>query len=297
MKIVVTGSLGHISKPLTEELVQNGHVVTVISRKAEKQAEIEAIGATAAIGLMEDVEFLTSAFAGMDAAYCMLPPIDFFNHEIDLKSYQENITQNYIRAIRQSNIKRVVFLSTVGAHSDKNSGILNFVHEIEQMVGTLAPDVSITFMRPVGFYYNLFAHVNTIKTQAAIISNYGGDDIVACVSPFDIASATAEELVRKPEGISVRYVASDELSCSEIVTILGKAIGKPDLQWVKISDEKMLEILLSTGMQPELAKGFVEMNAAIHNGLLFEDYYKNKPVLGKVKVADFAKEFAAVYNQ
>ena len=37
MKIVVTGSLGHIGKPLTEELVQKGHSVTVISSKAEKQ--------------------------------------------------------------------------------------------------------------------------------------------------------------------------------------------------------------------------------------------------------------------
>jgi nucleoside-diphosphate-sugar epimerase len=31
MKIVVTGSLGNISKPLTKELVQKKHSVTVIS--------------------------------------------------------------------------------------------------------------------------------------------------------------------------------------------------------------------------------------------------------------------------
>ncbi len=64
MKIIVTGSLGHISKPLTEELVQKGHTVTVISSKPEKQAAIEALGATAAIGSVEDVSFLTTTFAG-----------------------------------------------------------------------------------------------------------------------------------------------------------------------------------------------------------------------------------------
>jgi len=28
-----------------------------------------------------------------------------------------------------------------------------------------------------------------------------------------------------------------------------------------------------------------------------EDYYRNKPVLGKIKATDFAKEFAAAYNK
>src|SRR6185312_1030183 len=54
MNIVLTGSLGHISKPLTQILVQKGHSVTVISSKAERQKDIEALGAKVAIGTMED---------------------------------------------------------------------------------------------------------------------------------------------------------------------------------------------------------------------------------------------------
>ena len=64
MNIVLTGSLGHISKPLTKILVQNGHSVTVISSKAERQKDIEALGAKVAVGTMEDVEFLTKTFRG-----------------------------------------------------------------------------------------------------------------------------------------------------------------------------------------------------------------------------------------
>lgn len=37
MKVIVTGSLGNISKPLTKELLQKGHTVTVISSDPEKQ--------------------------------------------------------------------------------------------------------------------------------------------------------------------------------------------------------------------------------------------------------------------
>ncbi len=45
MKIILTGSLGNISKPLTKYLVGKGNTVTVISSKAERQKEIEALGA------------------------------------------------------------------------------------------------------------------------------------------------------------------------------------------------------------------------------------------------------------
>lgn len=50
MKIIVTGSLGHISKPLAEKLLQQGHGVTVVSSNPERQQEIEALGARATIG-------------------------------------------------------------------------------------------------------------------------------------------------------------------------------------------------------------------------------------------------------
>jgi NAD(P)H dehydrogenase (quinone) len=43
MKIVVTGSLGNISKPLTKLLVEKGHSVTVISSDPRKQSAIEAL--------------------------------------------------------------------------------------------------------------------------------------------------------------------------------------------------------------------------------------------------------------
>jgi len=39
------------------------------------------------------------------------------------------------------------------------------------------------------------------------------------------------------------------------------------------------------------------MNAATHTGKLYEDYYKNRPTLGKVKLKDFVKEFAIAYHQ
>ncbi|WP_332369140.1 SDR family oxidoreductase [Spirosoma telluris] len=165
MKIVVTGSLGHISKPLTEKLVQKGHTVTVISSQPERQSAIETLGATAAIGSIEDVDFLTATFTGADAVYCMVPPGNPFDHSHDVIASVGRLATNYVQAILQSGVKHVVYLSSIGAHTDKGNGILLFHYNAEHILQTLPSDVAIAFMRPVGFYYNLLSFVHTIKTQ------------------------------------------------------------------------------------------------------------------------------------
>lgn len=296
MKIIVTGSLGNISKPLATELVQKGHQVTVISSKPEKQTEIEALGATAAIGSVKDVAFLTSTFRGADAIYCMEPTGDYFDPDFDLIAEVREVCDAYAQAIRESDVKRVIHLSSIGAHMNKGNGILAFHYVAEQIFNSLPSDVSIIFMRPVGFYYNLFAFIPTIKAQGVIASNHG-DEKDPWVSPLDIAATIAEDIVKPFEGRRVKYIASEELTGGEVASILGKAIGKPDLQWIVISDEQSLNGLLVIGMNNKIAGGLVEMNASRRGGVLYEDYYRNKPELGKVKMEDFAKEFAAVYYQ
>src|SRR6185503_19700232 len=123
-------------------------------------------------------------------------------------------------------------LSSIGAHTDKGNGILAFFYNMETNLKKLPSDVAITFLRPGGFYYNLLRFVNTIKTQGVIVSNYGADDILPWVSPIDIATAAAEELVTPFAGRKVRYVVSEELACNETACILGASIGKPDLKWI-----------------------------------------------------------------
>ncbi|WP_316786971.1 NAD(P)H-binding protein [Pedobacter frigiditerrae] len=298
MKIIVTGSLGHISKPLTQELVQKGHSVTVISSHIDRKKEIEDLGAVAAIGSLENVDFLTATFTGADAVYTMVPPNNYFDPNLDLFAYYVRLGKNYRQAIDAAGVKRVVNLSTIGGHLSKGSGILIGAHHVQLILDELPEEVSITHLRPTSFFYNLYAYLEMIKSIGLIATNYGAEDMIPWVSPIDIASAVAEELTTPFSGRKIRYVASEELSGNESAAIIGEAIGKPDLKWVLTSDEDALNGLLSIGMNAKIAEGLVEMYSALHTGLLAEDYYKNKPaVMGKVKLKDFAKEFAVTYHQ
>jgi len=320
MAYVVTGSLGNISKPLTKELVQKGHTVTVISSKPEKQAAIEALGAAAAIGTLEDVKFLTATFTGADAVYCMLPPFDYFDRNLDIMTATRKLVGNYAQAIRESGVKNVVHLSSVGAHLEKGNGVLAFHNLAERILRELPSDVVLKHMRPVGFYNNLYDFKDMVKGKGflglfltlrysgfikmitgktgVIAANYGAEDKTPWVSPIDIAAAIAEELTTPFVERKVRYVASEELTCNEIAKTLGEAVGKPYLKWALMSDKDMLGGLKMFGIPLSRAQGIVEMNAGIHSGLIDEDYYRNRPkVMGKVKMKDFAKEFAAAFNQ
>ncbi|WP_205624310.1 hypothetical protein [Dyadobacter crusticola] len=152
-------------------------------------------------------------------------------------------------------------------------------------------------MRPVGFYTNLYKFIASIKSQSAIIQTYGGDQKEPWVSPLDIAAVVAEEMEKPFNGRSVHYLASEELSPNEIAKTIGEAIGMPDLEWQVIPREKMLQQMLDAGMNEWIANGMVQMQAAQQNGSLYEDFYRNKPTWGQVKLADFAKEFALTYHK
>lgn len=297
MKITITGSLGNISKPLAKALIKEGHQITVIASSSERKSEIENLGAQAAIGSVNDINFLTQTFTGADAVYCMIPRANYFDQNLDLDAFTRTIGNNYAEAISKSGVKRVVFLSSIGAHLEQGSGIIQRYNEIEAVLNRLS-NVSITFMRPTSFYYNLLAYIPMIKNQRVIAANYGADQLIPWVSPNDIAKAIAEELTTPLDGKKIRYVASEEVTGDQTTKILGDVIGNPDLKWQLISDEETLNGLIAVGMQPKIAQGLVEMYAALYSGLLGEDYYRNRPaVLGKTKLGDYAKEFASIFNQ
>lgn len=297
MKLTLTGSLGNIGKPLTKILVAKGHSVTVISSNREKQHEIASLGAIPAIGNLEDSNFLASAFTDAEAVYAMEPPVNFFDHKLDVRSYYSHLGENFVSAILKAKVGHVVHLSSIGGDMKEGNGILTFHHLVETIMQSLPKHISLMHIRPLAFYYNLLGFIPGIKKAGKITANYGGPDTISWASPFDIAEAIAEELVSSKSRRVVRYVVSDELTCTKTASILGAAIGKPDLRWDVIVDNEMQTRLEGIGMAPHLAAGLVEMNAAMHSGTLFEDYQKNKPTaFGNVKMTDYAQEFAKQFN-
>ncbi len=295
MNYVINGGAGNTAKPIALALLKAGHRVTVIGRNEKNLAELVAAGAKAAIGSVEDADFLAKTFAGADAVYTMVPP----NHNpADWKAYIGSIGKNFAAAIAANGIRYVVNLSSVGADQPDGCGPVSGLYRVEQALNGLT-GVHIKHLRPSYFYQNLYANLGLIKTMGIMGSNFSaGEAEFAIVDPADIAEVAIEELLSLSfTGKSIRYIASDEVSTDQIANLIGSAIGKPDLQWVAFSDEQALGGMLQAGLSEEVAKNYVEMGAAIRSGKLMEDYHKQKPpVTGKIKLSAFAETFAQAYR-
>jgi uncharacterized protein YbjT (DUF2867 family) len=295
MKYTITGGAGNISKPLVLQLLKAGHQVTVIGRNADNLKELSDAGATPAIGSVEDVAFLTEAFAGADAVYTMIPPVHIVT---DWKAHIEQIGKNYTAAIKAAGVKYVVNLSSVGAHLPDGVGPVSGLYRAEKALNTLA-GTHIKHLRPPYFYNNLLGNIGMIKGMDIIGANFSAaENKFPIVAPIDIADVAIEELLNLDfTGHSVRYLASDEVSTDQIATVLGNAVGKPGLTWVEFTDEQAVGGMIQAGLPEEIAKNYAEMNHSIKTGAMAEDYFKNRPtVFGKIKLEDFAQTFANVYN-
>lgn len=293
MKIIITGSLGNVAKPLAQQLITEGHDITVISSNESKKNEIESLGAKAAIGSITDLDFLNKTFEGAEAVFAMTPPN---MGGVNIVEETANAGKNYAEAIRKANVKRLVMLSSVGAASPIETGPIKGLHRIEKFYNELE-NTSVTLLRAGYFYINFFNDIPLVKNAGIIGGNFPENASIPLVHPTDIAKAAAEELVKNSDSKNIRYIVSDVRTPSDFATILGSAVGKPELPWVEFTDEEYLNGALQGGLPQEMAELYTEMGKGMRTGVVQADFIEHgSPVSGGVKLEEFAKEFAVQFN-
>jgi len=296
MKITITGSLGNISRPLVAQLTGKANEVTVISRSSDKVSEIEGLGAKAAIGDVSDADFLVRTFSGSDVVYLMIPPS--YQAE-DMIGYIAETGKKYADAIAKSGVKRVVVLSSMGAHLPVGNGPLSGLALAEKHYAQL-PGVEITYLRPGAFYVNYLAQIGLVKNFGIVGDNSAPDSRFLITHPADIADVAADAILDPKPGKTMRYIVSEELTNENIASFLGKSIGKPDLKWVQFDNDQYRQGLLQNGFSSSAAQAFIEMGEAFREGRAWEEADKNPDqiVRGKRSFEDFASEvFAPAFNR
>ncbi|MCQ9640086.1 NAD(P)H-binding protein [Chryseobacterium sp. WG14] len=292
MKIIITGSLGNVAKPLAQQLVNEGHNVTVISSNEARKQNIESLGAVPAIGSITDIDFLSKTFEGADAVFVMTPPAISENNIVD---NTVDAGKNYAEALKKANVKRAVMLSSVGAESPVETGPIKGLHQIEKLYQEVE-NTSFTFLRAGYFYTNFFNDIPLIQNAGIIGGNYPANTEVPLVHPNDIANAAAEELVKNGNGNSIRYIVSDSRKASDFAKVLGTSIEKPELPWIEFSDEDSFNGMLQAGLPQDMAELYTEMGRGIRTGIVQKDFMDHgSPVTGKTKLEDFAKEFSSKF--
>jgi uncharacterized protein YbjT (DUF2867 family) len=255
--IAVIGATGHTGKVVVDQLLDRGERVRAIARSADKLQPLVARGAEAAAGDITDAAFLTNAFRGADAAYVMVPP-DY--QAADYFGRYARITDSIARAIEQTGVPAVVFLSSIGGDQPDGTGPIVGLHRSEARLRQI-PNVNLLILRPGFFYENVFGNLPIIQHTGVNGGAFAPDVAMPAIASHDIGVAAAEALLaRNFTGATVRELHGPrDLTWRELTTILGQKIGKPDLQYVQFPDEDVVKGLVQAGFTEQLGRLFVEM--------------------------------------
>jgi uncharacterized protein YbjT (DUF2867 family) len=294
---VITGATGNTGKIVAQTLLKSGKAVTVVGRSEQKLKPLLEMGATLAVGNLEESEFLTKSFEGATAVYALIPP-NF--QAANFRSYQNAVGNAIVNAVKNSGIKYVVSLSSLGAHLPEGSGVLKGLYDFEQAMAALS-QVNAVHLRAGFFMENFFGMLGTIK-HAGVLGGFPirGDIEVPMIATQDIGEIAARYLLSLnfKGQIAVSVANSERLTLSQAATIIGQAIGKPDLKYVQFQYEQAKAGMIQMGASQSLADAYEEFSQMMNER--YDEYRSDYKLLpentGRINLREFAAYLAGAYQ-
>jgi uncharacterized protein YbjT (DUF2867 family) len=261
--IVVTGATGKTGSIITELLLEKGEKVRAIGRSSERLKRFRDKGAEIEAGDQSDPIFLTRAFSNADSAYLLIPPK--FD-ALDIRVFYNTMGEAVVAAIKDSGVKKVVFLSSIGAELEYGTGPVTGLHDVEEKLKWLI-GVDVAILRPGYFMENTLGTIPLIKNQRINGGSMVSNAPVTMIATRDIAVEAAKLLAEKAFlGLSVIDLFGDRLTYAEATRHIGAAIGIPDLPYVQSSDEDAVAAFRKMGLSENVALSYVELSRAISAG-------------------------------
>ncbi|HET9870370.1 MAG TPA: NmrA family NAD(P)-binding protein [bacterium] len=291
----VMGATGHIGRVVAEQLLAKGHAVRALGRDEKKLSALKAKGAQAVTGAFDDAAALTALFNGVDGAFLMTPPS--YDAE-SLSDAQDRVGEAVVKALSATGLKYAVNLSSVGAELPSGSGPITGLYRQEQRLAKLG-GLNLVNLRPTAFMENSFFAIPVIKAYGVFGAAAPADYPLPTVATRDIAAKVVEFL----EALSFQgqrffdLTGPREYTQTELVKVLGAAIGKPDLKYQQTPLDQIKAGMLGMGMRPKTVDLMIEMYGAGNAGKLHPNQELTAEHRGSTTLEQFAPAFAAAYQQ
>ena len=263
MKIVVNTPNGHIGRSVTQQLLNLGEDVVVISRQADKVAHFVDVGAKLVQGSIDEPAVLDEAFAAADGLFWLTPPaLD----RPDFLVWAKQTGQAAAESAKRHGIQRIVVISSIGAQHEHGLGPIGCMGAIETAFSTAAP--SVTVLRAGSFMENYLMSVGTLASVSTIFGPYPADRKMPVVATRDIADKAVEHL-RNTTETGFRKVGvhgPQDLSPGEAAAIIGEGIGR-SVRYVEVSVDQAKQAMIQNGLPPQAADLLGEMYTGFLQGL------------------------------
>jgi uncharacterized protein YbjT (DUF2867 family) len=264
--IVVTGATGRTGRVVAETLLAKGEKVRVVGRDAKKLGALVERGAEAFVGNVEDAASMSSAFEGATSVYLVLPE-DLSQQ--DLRAHQERVSSAYARAIGDAGVRFVVDLSSIGAQHAEKTGPIVGLHNHEQKLDRV-PGLNVLHLRAAYFMENLFLSMEPLRSMGMLPGGMRADVPMPWIATRDIGAYAAKRLATRDfSGSSIQELHGQrDISMKEGASIVGKAIGKPDLAYVQVPNMMLAAALLEMGIPKKTTELVMEMWNGANAGLI-----------------------------
>jgi uncharacterized protein YbjT (DUF2867 family) len=294
--IVVTGATGRTGRTAAKALLARGEKVRVVSRDAKKLAPFVELGAESFVGNVEDVDSMTEAFTGASAVYLVLPE-DIAQQ--DLRAHQERVSDSYTTVIANVHVRFAVNLSSIGAQHAKNTGPIVGLHNQEEKLNRVA-GLNVLHLRAAYFMENLFMSIAPLRSMGALPGGMRAEVPMPWIATQDIGAYAATRLAAHDfSGHSVQELHGQrDISMKEAASIVGNAIGEPNLEYVQLPSMMLETALLKMGLPKKTADLIVEMWDGANAGLIVPLEERSARNTTPTTLESFvAREFAPTYLQ
>jgi uncharacterized protein YbjT (DUF2867 family) len=293
---VVLGATGHTGKPIARGLLEKKrHTVHIVSRHADTAVDLIKMGAVHYAGESTNPLFLSDVFNGAEALYTLIP---FDITATDCTQVRLKHVHSIAQALRDSTIKHVVTLSSVGAHLPSGSGFVQGLHTMEELFNAI-PGINIIHLRATYFFENTLSMAGMVKHMGMIGSPVRADLKVPMVATKDIAVTALKHLLTKDfSGKSHEYILGNrEYTYAEIAQIYGRTIGKPDLKYVQFPYEDAKKAMLQMGMGESVVDKVNEFAKSMNEGKILEDVHRTLANTTPTRAEEFAQVFKSAYDK
>jgi uncharacterized protein YbjT (DUF2867 family) len=294
--IVVTGATGRTGRRATEMLLAKGEKVRAVGRDAKKLAPLVELGAEPFVGNVEDVDSMTNAFDSASAAYLVLPED---TSQQDLRVHQERVSDSYAAAITNAHVRFVVNLSSIGAQHAKNTGPIVGLHNQEQKLDRIS-GLNVLHLRAAYFMENLFMSIAPLRSMGTLPGGLRADASMPWTATKDIGEYAASRLAaRNFSGSSIQELHGQrDISMKEAASIVGNAIGKPNLAYVQVPSMMLAPALVKMGLPEKTAELLIEMWDGANAGLIVPQEARSARNTTPTTLESFVTEvFAPAYLQ
>jgi len=261
---VVLGASGNTGQVVAKNLLARGQKVRVVGRNAAHLQPLATEGAEIFIGDTADPSALAKAFHKADAAYVMIPPNPTSN---DYRAYQDRISDAIAAAVKNAGIKNVVSLSSFGADKPGGTGPVVGLHVLEQKLNQI-DGANVLHLRAGYFMENSLPQVGAIRMLSSMIGPVSPNLKLPMIATRDIGAAASDALLRLAfQGKQMQELQGQrDLDYTEAATIIGKAIGKPDLGYIHAPNDQIRAAMVQMGLSDNFAGLVLEMAGALNTG-------------------------------